>query len=108
MLSSLYSADPDVASPAKLEGWADWSRPGPGPGRCCGRYLRSTRRVTVTDSQGHAIGHGSEAPATPRNRHQQNMPRGPDPPGKPRFTLTPGSYPDPRWNADRFPDGSVR
>ena len=58
------------------------------------RHPRSTWCLTVTDSQGHAIGHGCARPA-PSNRHKPDMPRGPDPPGRPWFTLTPTSDPGP-------------
>jgi hypothetical protein len=62
------------------------------------RNPRSTWCVTVTDSQGHAIGHGCArpAPATGRgNRDKPDTPGGPDPPGRPRFTLTPTGQPGP-------------
>jgi Domain of unknown function (DUF222) len=65
------------------------------------RNPRSTWCVTVTDSQGHAIGHGCArpAPATGRNdrtapatgrddRHKPDTSGGPDPPGRAGFTLT--------------------
>jgi hypothetical protein len=57
------------------------------------RHPRSTWCLTVTDSQGHAIGHGC---ARPVRRQKLD---GHDPPGGPRFTLTltdkpgsPGGY----------------
>ena len=62
------------------------------------RNPRSTWCVTVTDSQGHAIGHGCArpAPATSRkDRHKPDVPTGPDPPGGPRFTFTPADQPGP-------------
>jgi Domain of unknown function (DUF222) len=62
------------------------------------RNPRSTWCVTVTDSQGHAIGHGCArpAPATSRkHRHKPDVPTGPDPPGGPRFTFTPADQPGP-------------
>jgi Domain of unknown function (DUF222) len=57
----------------------------------------STWCVTVTDSQGHAIGHGCArpAPASRNGRPNQNMPGGPDPPRGPRFTFTPTDDPGP-------------
>ena len=73
------------------------------------RNPRSTWCVTVTDGQGHAIGHGCArpAPASGRaKRHKPDMPGGPDPPG-PRFSFTPAGQPGPpggygRW---RFSTG---
>ena len=62
------------------------------------RNPRSTWCVTVTDSQGHAIGHGCArpAPATSRkDRHKPDVPSGPDPPSGPRFTFTPADQPGP-------------
>jgi hypothetical protein len=62
------------------------------------RNPRSTWCLTVTDSQGHAIGHGCArpAPATSRkDRHKPDVPSGPDPPGGPRFTFTPADQPGP-------------
>jgi hypothetical protein len=47
------------------------------------RNPRSTWCVTVTDQDGHAVGHGCARPA---KRHK---PDGPDPPGGSRFALTP-------------------
>jgi hypothetical protein len=65
------------------------------------RNPRSTWCVTVTDSQGHAIGHGCARPA-PANgppHHTQpgkpDEPGGPGPPGRPRFTFTPAGQPGP-------------
>jgi len=59
------------------------------------RSARSTWCVTVTDSQGHAIGHGCARPASvdPSNRHKPGAPDGPDPPGEPSFTVTPTGPP---------------
>jgi hypothetical protein len=60
------------------------------------RNPRSTWCVTVTDSQGHAIGHGCArpVPATGRkDRHEPETSGGPDPPGGARFTLTPTDQP---------------
>ncbi len=52
------------------------------------RNPRSTWCLTVTDSQGHAIGHGCARPVKRRKRD------GHDPPGGgPRFTLTPNGRP---------------
>ena len=53
------------------------------------RNPRSTWCVTVTDSQGHAIGHGCARPA------RRRKPDGPDPPGGPSFTFTPTDQPGP-------------
>ena len=59
------------------------------------RNPRSTWCVTVTDSQGHAIGHGCARPepATTAKRRKPGAPGGPDPPGGPRFTFTPAGQP---------------
>jgi hypothetical protein len=61
------------------------------------RSPRSTWCLTVTDSQGHAIGHGCArpAPANPGKRHKPGTSGGPDPPGGPRFTFTPTDQPGP-------------
>jgi len=62
------------------------------------RNPRSTWCLTVTDSQGHAIGHGCArpAPAPGRNgRRKPGMPGGPGPPRGPRFTFTPADDPGP-------------
>jgi hypothetical protein len=61
------------------------------------RNPKSTWCVTVTDSQGHAIGHGCArpAPASPARRHKPDTSGGPDPPGRPRFTFTPTGQPGP-------------
>jgi hypothetical protein len=62
---------------------------------------RSTWCVTVTDSQGHAIGHGCARPAPAadqRNRakcDKPGAPGGPDPPRQTRFTFTPAGQPGP-------------
>ncbi len=53
------------------------------------RNLRSTWCVTVTDSQGHAIGHGCARPV------KRRKPDGHDPPGGPSFTFTPTDQPGP-------------
>ena len=53
------------------------------------RNPRSTWCVTVTDQDGHAVGHGCARPATRRK------PDGPDPPGGPSFTFTPTDQPGP-------------
>jgi hypothetical protein len=64
----------------------------------------STWCVTVTDSQGHAVGHGCARPApvsTARHRAEPDKPGkpgkpgGPGPPGRPRFTFTPAGRPGP-------------
>ena len=61
------------------------------------RSPRSTWCVTVTDSLGHAIGHGCArpAPVNPSKRHKPGVPDGPDPPREPSFTLTPAGQPGP-------------
>ena len=61
------------------------------------RNPRSTWCLTVTDSQGHAIGHGCArpAPASSTRRHKPGTSGGPDPPGGARFTLTPADEPGP-------------
>jgi hypothetical protein len=73
------------------------------------RNPRSTWCITVTDSQGHAIGHGCArpAPASTTGRRKPDTPGGPGPPGRPQFTVTPDSQPGPpsgygRW---RFATG---
>ena len=53
------------------------------------RNPRSTWCVTVTDQDGHAVGHGCARPATRRK------PEGRDPPGGPSFTFTPTNQPGP-------------
>ena len=53
------------------------------------RNARSTWCVTVTDREGHAIGHGCVRPAGRRK------PDGPDPPGRARFAFTPADRPGP-------------
>jgi hypothetical protein len=62
------------------------------------RNPRSTWCVTVTDSQGHAIGHGCArpAPAGRGTRPKPGAPGGPDPPGRPRFTFSPAGQPGPQ------------
>jgi hypothetical protein len=62
------------------------------------RNPRSTWCVTVTDSQGHAIGHGCARPAPtsgPGKRDKPDTPGGPDPPGASGFTFTPADEPGP-------------
>jgi hypothetical protein len=62
------------------------------------RHPKSTWCVTVTDGQGHAIGHGCARPApatSPTKRHKPDTSGGPDPPGPPRFTFTPADQPGP-------------
>jgi hypothetical protein len=70
------------------------------------RNPRSTWCVTVTDSQGHAIGHGCARPA-PANRHKPDTPGGPGPPGRPRFTFSPTGQPGPHggYGTWRFSTG---
>jgi hypothetical protein len=61
------------------------------------RNPRSTWCLTVTDSQGHAIGHGCArpAPADTARRHKPDTSGGPDPPGEARFSFTPADQPGP-------------
>ena len=62
------------------------------------RSARSTWCVTVTDNEGHAIGHGCARPAPVGRRGTRDTPGtpgGPDPPGRPAFTLTPADQPGP-------------
>ncbi len=61
------------------------------------RSPRSTWCVTVTDSQGHAIGHGCArpAPGSSAKRPKPGTSGDPDPPGIPRFTFTPAGQPGP-------------
>jgi hypothetical protein len=72
------------------------------------RNPRSTWCVTVTDSLGHAIGHGCAGPAPTdhRNHHRKHghpgVPGGPDPPGGPRFTFTPTGQSGPRGGFGRW------
>jgi Domain of unknown function (DUF222) len=51
------------------------------------RNPRSTWCVTITDQDGHAVGHGCAQPV------KRRKPDGHDPPGGPRFTLTPAGRP---------------
>ena len=53
------------------------------------RNPRSTWCVTVTDQDGHAVGHGCARPARRRE------PDGHDPPGRPWFTFTPADHSGP-------------
>ena len=53
------------------------------------RNPRSTWCVTVTDKDGHAVGHGCARPA------RRRKPGGHDPPGGPSFTFTPTDQPGP-------------
>ncbi len=53
------------------------------------RNPRSTWCVTVTDKDGHAVGHGCARPV------RRRKPGGPDPPGGPRFTFSPAGPPGP-------------
>jgi hypothetical protein len=62
------------------------------------RNPRSTWCLTVTDSQGHAIGHGCARPAPTASRaktDKSDTPGGPDPPRAPRFTFIPVDQPGP-------------
>jgi hypothetical protein len=62
---------------------------------------RSTWCVTVTDKDGHAIGHGCARPV------RRRKPAGHDPPGGPSFTFTPTDQPGPRggYGTWRFTTG---
>ena len=53
------------------------------------RNPRSTWCVTVTDKDGHAVGHGCARPV------KRRKPDGHDPPGSPGFTFTPTDQPGP-------------
>jgi hypothetical protein len=53
------------------------------------RNARSTWCVTVTDREGHAIGHGCARPV------RRRKPDGPDPPGRAWFAFTPADQPGP-------------
>ena len=53
------------------------------------RNPRSTWCVTVTDQDGHAVGHGCARPV------KRRKPDGHDPPGRPRFTFTPADHSGP-------------
>src|SRR5690242_10311821 len=55
--------------------------------RATARYPTSTWCVTVTDQQGHAVGHGCARPE-PRSHRKR---AGPGPPGETGFTFTPAS-----------------
>ena len=65
------------------------------------RSPRSTWCVTVTDRQGHAIGHGCARPAPAAGHGHRGKPdkpdtaSGPGPPGAPRFSFTPADQPGP-------------
>ena len=65
------------------------------------RNSRSTWCVTVTDSQGHAIGHGCARPAPAADRERRakqnkpGAPGGPGPPSEPSFAFTPTDQPGP-------------
>ena len=65
------------------------------------RTARSTWCVTVTDQDGHAIGHGCARPAPARSRagpaalRTQQRPDGRDPPGGPSFSFTATDQPGP-------------
>ena len=65
------------------------------------RSARSTWCVTVTDGQGHAIGHGCARPAPvgrragPGTRDRPGLPGGPGPPGPPSFAFSPADQPGP-------------
>jgi hypothetical protein len=99
--------DPGAARPrvtaATLLGWA--GRPGEiggiGPvdpdlardlARAAAANPKTTWCVTVTDRDGHAIGHGCARPAPRDDQARRGTPSGHDPPGStgpPRFTPSP-------------------
>jgi hypothetical protein len=63
------------------------------------RNPHTTYCVTVTDEQGHAIGHGCARPEPQNRTRTRKQPAGHDPPGAPGFTFTatdnqgpPGGY----------------
>ena len=58
--------------------------------RAAAQNPKTTWCLTVTDGQGHAIGHGCARPA-PRNQHTRHPPSGPDPPGGPGPPDPPGA-----------------
>jgi hypothetical protein len=63
--------------------------------RAAARSGRSRWCVTVTDQDGHAVGHGCARPAPATGRGKRDKPGGPDPPGEPRFAFTPAGEPGP-------------
>jgi hypothetical protein len=63
--------------------------------RAAARSGRSRWCVTVTDQDGHAIGHGCARPAPATGRGKRHKPGGPDPPGEPRFAFTPAGQSGP-------------
>jgi len=97
VFNTLYSADPDVASPAKWEGSAPSTRD---LARASAASPATTWCLTVTDQHGHAIGHGCARPES-RNHTRRTArpgrpraPAGPDSP-VPRFTFTAADQPGP-------------
>jgi hypothetical protein len=95
--AQVLAADQRVTAWAKelrkagLEGGMD--RCGPDLARdlaaAAARNPRSTWCVTVTDKDGHAVGHGCARPA------RRRKPGGHDPPGSPGFTFIPTDHPGP-------------
>lgn len=71
------------------------------------RSCRSRWCVTVTDQDGHAIGHGCTRPAPATGRGKRDKPGGHDPPGEPRFAFTPAGPPGPSggYGTRRFTTG---
>ena len=63
--------------------------------RAAARSGRSRWCVTVTDQDGHAIGHGCARSAPATGRGKRDKPGGPDPPGEPRFAFAPAGQPGP-------------
>ena len=75
--------------------------------RAAARSGRSRWCVTVTDQDGHAVGHGCARPAPAAGRGKRDRPGGPDPPGGPRFAFTPAgpSGPSGGYGTWRFSTG---
>ena len=63
--------------------------------RAAARSGRSRWCVTVTDQDGHAIGHGCARSAPAACRGKRDKPGGPDPPSEPRFAFAPAGQPGP-------------
>jgi hypothetical protein len=63
--------------------------------RAAARHPRSSWCITVTDDQGHAIGHGCARPQPHAHRRKPDPRDGHDPPGSPGFTFAPGGQPGP-------------
>ena len=87
-----FQVDPNVASVGEMDGIGpvdpDLARD-LAAAAAAARNPRSTWCVTVTDQDGHAVGHGCARPA------RRRTPGGHDPPGSPGFTFTPAGQPGP-------------